>query len=130
MARWAYGHRVGVPLLRNGNWVAGLVVNHHEPRNWTAAEVNLVQTVAERTWLAVENRRLFQQVHRQQELLQTIFDTIPVMITRYRPDTSVLQLNRAFTQLTGWTTEAAQQIDLMAACYPDPHYREEMRACT
>jgi PAS domain S-box-containing protein len=64
----------------------------------------------------------------ERELLQRILDTIPVMIALYRPDAKVLQLNPAFERLTGWSTEEARAIDLMTACYPDPVYREQVRA--
>lgn len=67
-------------------------------------------------------------LRRERRLLQRILDAIPVMIALYRPDTKVLQLNPAFERLTGWSTEEARQIDLMAACYPDPVYREEVQA--
>ncbi|MCE7985026.1 MAG: PAS domain S-box protein [Caldilinea sp. CFX5] len=52
---------VSAPLLRDGQWVAALIVSDHNPRAWSEAEVGLIQTVAERAWLAVENRRLFQE---------------------------------------------------------------------
>jgi PAS domain S-box-containing protein len=67
-------------------------------------------------------------LRRERELLQKIIDTIPVMIAIYQPDTQVLQLNREFERLTGWSTAEARQVDLMARCYPDPAYREEVRA--
>ncbi|HKW91237.1 MAG TPA: MASE1 domain-containing protein [Methylomirabilota bacterium] len=60
---------------------------------------------------------------RERALLQTIIDRIPVMITMYEPDTRVLRLNREFERLTGWTAEAARDVDLMEQCYPDPAYR-------
>ena len=65
---------------------------------------------------------------RESHLLQTIIDRIPVMITMYEADTRVLQLNREFTRLTGWSAEAARTGDLMTRCYPDPAYRAEVRA--
>jgi PAS domain S-box-containing protein len=65
---------------------------------------------------------------RESNLLQAIIDRIPVMITMYEADTRVLRLNREFARLTGWSTEAARGVDLMARCYPDPAYREEVRA--
>lgn len=77
--------------------------------------------------LAVEKMRLDQEVRTERELLQKIFDTIPVMLTRYRPDAQVLQVNPEFERVTGWTADDAQQIDLMAACYPDPAYRKEVQ---
>ncbi len=65
---------------------------------------------------------------RESDLLQTIIDRIPVMITMYDADTRILRLNREFERLTGWSTEAARGVDLMARCYPDPAYRDEARA--
>jgi PAS domain S-box-containing protein len=67
-------------------------------------------------------------LRRERELLQKIIDTIPVMIAIYQPDTQVLQLNREFERLTGWSTAEARQVDLMVQCYPEPAYREEVRA--
>nr|HEU4439121.1 MASE1 domain-containing protein [Methylomirabilota bacterium] len=65
---------------------------------------------------------------RESALLQTIIDRIPIMITMYQPNTRILRLNHEFERLTGWSTAEARQVDLMARCYPDPAYREEVRA--
>jgi PAS domain S-box-containing protein len=65
---------------------------------------------------------------REGALLQTIIDGIPVMITMYQPDIRVLRLNHEFERLTGWSAREAGQVDLMERCYPDPVYREQMRA--
>jgi PAS domain S-box-containing protein len=65
---------------------------------------------------------------RDSALLQTIIDRIPVMISVYEPNTKILRLNREFEQLTGWSTDAARRVDLMAQCYPDPAYRAKIRA--
>ena len=65
---------------------------------------------------------------RESTLLQAIIDRIPVMISVYEPNTKVLRLNREFEQLTGWSTDAARRVDLMAQCYPDPAYRAKIRA--
>jgi len=72
--------------------------------------------------------RTEQALDHERELLQTIIDTIPAMITMFQPDTRVLRLNRAFTRVTGWTAAEAQAVDFMAACYPDPAYRAMVRA--
>ncbi len=51
---------LAVPLMENGKRVASLVVSAAgEPRVWTPDEVTLVETVAVRTRLAVENGRLW-----------------------------------------------------------------------
>jgi PAS domain S-box-containing protein len=48
---------VGVPLLRDGKWVAGLAVVQDRPRAWSQRELYLLESVAERVWLAVERLR-------------------------------------------------------------------------
>jgi PAS domain S-box-containing protein len=45
---------IGVPMVKNGEFVAGLAVHMSEPRIWTQEEVTLVEEVAERTWAAVK----------------------------------------------------------------------------
>ena len=48
---------VAVPLMRDGRWVASLWASDDEPREWTKEEVSLLQTVAERSWTAIEKLR-------------------------------------------------------------------------
>ena len=49
---------ISVPLHRDGRWAANFWVSHHEPRRWTDGEVRLMQTVAERVWLVMEQARV------------------------------------------------------------------------
>ena len=48
---------VAVPLMREGRWVGSLWASDDQPRQWTKEEVSLLQTVAERTWTAIEKLR-------------------------------------------------------------------------
>ena len=48
---------VAVPLMREGHWVASLWASDDKPRQWSKEEVSLLQTVAERTWTAIEKLR-------------------------------------------------------------------------
>ncbi|MDB5328037.1 MAG: multi-sensor signal transduction histidine kinase, partial [Phycisphaerales bacterium] len=48
---------IGVPLVKDGQVVAGLTAQSALPRKWTADEVSLIQDTAERTWSAVERAR-------------------------------------------------------------------------
>jgi PAS domain S-box-containing protein len=48
---------VAVPLMREGKWVASLWASDDQPRQWTKEELSLLQTVAERTWTAIEKLR-------------------------------------------------------------------------
>ena len=45
------------PLIKDGEFVAGLAVHTAKPRAWTEEEVDLAEEVAERTWAAVERAR-------------------------------------------------------------------------
>jgi PAS domain S-box-containing protein len=61
------------------------------------------------------------------ELLDSIVDTIPVMIAVYDPNLRRFTLNREFRQVLGWTEEDLESGDPMIMCYPDPDYREMVR---
>ena len=46
-----------VPLVREGRFVALLVLHHQAPRNFSADDAALLEQVAERTWFAVDGAR-------------------------------------------------------------------------
>ncbi|MEG4501435.1 PAS domain S-box protein [Microcoleus sp. F10-C6] len=48
------GAYIGIPLIKEGEFVAGLAVHTSGPRAWTPEEVSLAEEVADRTWAAVE----------------------------------------------------------------------------
>ncbi len=62
----------------------------------------------------------------ERELLATIFDSIPVMLSLYEPSINNLLFNRAFHEITGWTEDDVQQHDPMELVYPDGEYRNEV----
>lgn len=64
----------------------------------------------------------------ERELFQKLIDTIPVMITMYRPDTKIMRVNPEFERVTGWSNAEIQGMSLMEEIYPDATYREEVAA--
>ena len=64
----------------------------------------------------------------EKNLLTAIIENIPVMLTRYDPETNMLYLNKEFEEKLGWKTEELEAINLMEKVYPDPNYREEALA--
>jgi PAS domain S-box-containing protein len=80
--------------------------------------------------LLEQNARLTEQ----KELLQTIFDHIPVMVTLYDASGRVQLVNRELERVSGWSHAELENIDLIAECFPDPEYRasvlEHMFAAT
>ncbi|HVK02692.1 MAG TPA: PAS domain-containing protein [Armatimonadaceae bacterium] len=72
---------VVVPLMRGGRWVALFAAHANgAPRDWTEDNVALLEMVAERTWLSVENARLQREtqeaVLRQRRFLREILSSV------------------------------------------------------
>jgi PAS domain S-box-containing protein len=97
------------PLKNHQGVVTGVVVTWHDITRQKMVITKLQQ--------AEERER------RERELLQTIINTIPVMITIYDSKIDQLFLNKYMIQVTGWTNEDPQRIHLMEAIYPDDGYR-------
>ncbi len=57
-------------LVRNGAIRALLAVHHHVPRDWTEAEVSLVQEFAQRCWATIEQRSAEARLRESEALLR------------------------------------------------------------
>ncbi|HTC24564.1 MAG TPA: PAS domain S-box protein, partial [Gemmatimonadales bacterium] len=68
------------------------------------------------------------------ERLVRVFNNVPVMLGFFRlgetPDDPVAfeWVNGYWEETLGWTLSEMQQLDMLAECYPDPVYREEVAA--
>lgn len=58
------------------------------------------------------------------ELLQSLIDSIPVMLTIYNPHLKHFRFNRKLQEVLGWTETDAVEGDLMSKVYPDADYRQ------
>lgn len=76
----------------------------------------LEQKVAERTL----------ELNQQKQLLQTIVDHIPVVITLYDVTGQIKFVNRQFEQILGWSTANLHHIDLIAELSSDPEQRQHI----
>ncbi len=110
------------------------------PAEITKLNEQLEQRVEERTReLEAANEELRKEIARreaverdlrqQKEILQTIFDHIPVMINFVDPEQKLKLVNREWERTLGWSLEEIQRqdIDIVAEGYPDPKYREYVR---
>ncbi|MBD3241402.1 MAG: PAS domain S-box protein, partial [Chitinivibrionales bacterium] len=75
-----------------------------------------------------ERREAEEALRSERELLQTIFDSIPVMLSIYEPSLDILRLNRAVYETTGWSEADVAEKGIMELVYPDRRYREEIAA--
>jgi urea transport system substrate-binding protein len=73
-----------------------------------------------------ERKRAEEALRQQKELLQTIFDHIPVMVTFFDARGRMQLLNREVERVLGWPLAELRQGDLLAECYPDPESRQRV----
>jgi PAS domain S-box-containing protein len=65
---------IAVPLLRENRWVASLWVSTDEPRHWSRQEISMLETIAERTWTAIEKLRIDAALRASEQHLQLAVD--------------------------------------------------------
>ncbi|MDF5720279.1 MAG: CHASE2 domain-containing protein [Rhizonema sp. PD37] len=90
----------------------------------------LEQKVEERTLRLeeeiVERKQAQETLSQQKQLLQTIVDHIPVMITLHDGQGRVEFVNRQLGQILGWSTTDLNNIDWIAECCPDLEQRQQV----
>jgi PAS domain S-box-containing protein len=59
-----------VPLVKEGRFVALLVLHHVSVRHWTEEDVVLMERIAQKTWLAVERSRSEEELRESEAHLQ------------------------------------------------------------
>jgi PAS domain S-box-containing protein len=124
-----------IPLTVDGAVIGKFMTYYATPHRFDGAEIELAVTIARQLGFRIE--RLQSEEARaaaeralksERELLRTIIDRAPVMITLYNPETGKLQLNRQFEELLGWSAEPATADFLMQQCFPDPNLRAKIAA--
>jgi PAS domain S-box-containing protein len=73
-----------------------------------------------------ERKRAEDEIRSQKEILQQIFDHVPVMLNFVDERGRIIMVNREWERTLGWTLEEIQkeQLDIFAECYPHPEYRQ------
>jgi len=96
---------IGVPLIKDGSFVATLGVNQFEARAWQPAEIVLVEAVAERTWAAVERARAEEALRQSEERLQKAMSTDTVGVLFFDLHGHFADANETFERMSGYTRE-------------------------
>jgi PAS domain S-box-containing protein len=108
-ARLGIGAMLDVPLVKAGRLLAVFFVHLTRTHDWTAAEVSLVEEVAERTWAATERARADAARRTSEARYRMLFDSIDegfcVIELLFDGETAYdyryLEVNRAFAAHTG-----------------------------
>ncbi len=68
---------MGVPIMKDGRWVATLEVMHGTARTWSEEEIALLEETAERTWTSLERVHTMERLRASEALYRTIARGIP-----------------------------------------------------
>jgi formate hydrogenlyase transcriptional activator len=126
---------VTFPLSAGGKVIGAVAfASLRKEREWTATLLERLRLVAEVFANALERKRAseelqtaYSELRQQKEILQNIFDHIPVMIG-FGSGKGLQLVNQAWEQTLGWTLEEIHRdkLDFMKEVYPDTRYREQV----
>ena len=123
---------------RNGQCVGPFELRFkHKDGSWRTLECvgKIVQEGAGAAQVVVnsrditERKRSEDELRRQKELLQNIFDHVPVMISFFDEDGRIKLVNREWERTRGWSLEEIQRdhLDIINDSYADPDERQRAR---
>ncbi len=98
------GH-VGVPLVKGGQFVAGMAVHTSDPRVWTPHEVALIEDAAERTWAAVERVRAEAALRQSEGRLRLALSAARMVAWEYDPATRTVVTSENAKDVFGYPTD-------------------------
>lgn len=67
-----------------------------------------------------------EETNHQRQILQRLFDNIPVLLVMWDPRLQRFTLNQYAEKVLGWTNEDADSGDFMSKVYPDKAYRDQV----
>lgn len=109
------GAQFAIPLIKGGEFVAGLAVHSSTQRVWTPDEIAIAQEVADRIWATLERASAEAALRESEAKYRTLFDSIDqgfciveaIFDAEEKPiDYRFLQANPAFVRLTGLPADA------------------------
>lgn len=121
-----YGSFSGKPMFdESGNFIAGFIYIN-DITDQVQTRVKLVKEINQKIKNIKEKEHIQRALNRDRKLLQTIIDSIPVMLTIYDENIETVVINRAVETITGWTNQDIEKVNIMELAYPDKKYRQEV----
>lgn len=74
-----------------------------------------------------EQKKLEDDYQREKELLESIFENIPVMIDITTDDMKTVRVNKTYEETTGFKQDQIMHEDIMDKVYPDPEVRRRAK---
>ncbi|GAB4182548.1 MAG: hypothetical protein Fur006_18530 [Coleofasciculaceae cyanobacterium] len=75
---------------------------------------------------ATQRKQQEKALQQQKEILQTIFDHIPVMVALHDANGQIQLINRELERVLGWSLAELGSRDLLTFCYPNPKSRQRV----
>lgn len=76
-----------------------------------------------------DRKQAEESLKQQNELLQTIFNNVPVMLAFFDSVGELNWVNRHWEQVLGWSFAETKNRDIFAEFYPQPEYRQYVLEC-
>jgi PAS domain S-box-containing protein len=113
----------GAEQARIGTW--GVLAIRPASGPLSAEELDFLQSVANIVALFLERNPSSPGWLGEREILQAIFDHIPIMISFWDSTGRLLHVNREWEQGLGWTLAEARETEVFEHLFPDPERRWE-----
>jgi len=97
---------------------------HHLEELVVARTAELVATNEQLKQEILEHKQAEEDLRQQKEVLQTIFDHVPVMLDFFDSQGKLKWVNRHWEQTLGWKIEEIQERNILAEFYTEPEYRQ------
>ncbi len=109
---------------KNGEW---RWLNTRETVFLRDAEGNPIQVLGSITDISDRKQAELALKH-QKEMLQAIFDNIPIMLACFNSEGKIQLINRELEQVLGWSFAEWKQDNILLKCYPDPNDYQQVLA--
>lgn len=124
-----------LPIKVAGQTVGILDIQCSHSHTFDQNDVMVMETLTSQIAVAIRNAQLYEQaqqekeaLERQQMLLQTILDHIPVMVSYFDRKGCCQWVNREWERISGWSWHEIQGRNMFAEFYPDPSEQQRVRA--
>jgi PAS domain S-box-containing protein len=112
------GAYISVPLIKNGEFVAGLAVRSRTPRRWTSEDLILVEATAERIWAVVARAKAERALHESDARFRLMADTVPALLWENDANGAIF-VNARYLEFFGVNFEGVRGTGWMKFLHPD-----------
>jgi PAS domain S-box-containing protein len=112
---------------KNGEWrwvYDRSTIFKRTPEGQIQQIIGSILDISDAVAAATQRKQAEESLKEQNEVLQTIFDNVPVMIKFFNQNGEINLVNRYFEKVLGWSFAEIKNRDMFAEFYPQPEYRE------